>query len=409
VKLIFGWVADSGYTLRKIVRKLLELGIKPRKSKRGVWSTSTLSTLLRSRAYIGEAHWGASYAVAPQNPIKQETYRKIKKTSRRMRPEEEWFIIPVPAIIDRELFGRARAQLDANYALSKRNRKNEYLLAGKIRCICGRTRSGEGVLRGRHLYYRCSDRVLRFPLPAVCKERGINARISDQLVWHKIVELMSSPELMLSQAERWIRSKQDKTLNSIGDEKVLENELASLSEQLGRHNRAYGAGLFTIEQLREYTQPIKDRIAAVELQSSKPDPSVIKTPVQPQKEDLELFADEARKTLHNLSFSQKRAILLNTVDRIVGTPSELQIYGSIPIENHVELQTNHRDRQDVNQHNHVEFKTIHRYGQNADQYPKAPNVPFEFQIDLPPPRKDRVIGARDEQGRIVSSSPPTVH
>jgi site-specific DNA recombinase len=36
VKLIFSWVADDGCTLRKIVRKLQELGIKPRKSKRGV-------------------------------------------------------------------------------------------------------------------------------------------------------------------------------------------------------------------------------------------------------------------------------------------------------------------------------------------------------------------------------------
>ena len=55
------------------------------------------------------------------------------------------------------------------------------------------------------------DRVLRFPLPAVCKEKGLNARIADELVWQKIVDLMSSPKLMLSQAERWINSKQNKT------------------------------------------------------------------------------------------------------------------------------------------------------------------------------------------------------
>ncbi|MCP1752004.1 hypothetical protein [Bradyrhizobium elkanii] len=165
-------------------------------------------------------------------------------------------------------------------------------------------------------------------------------------MWDKIVDLMSSPELMLSQVERWIDSKQDKAANSTSDVRPLENELASLGEQLGRHNRAYGAGLFTIEQLREYTQPIKDRIAAVELQisNSKGDTLVEKKPVLPQKEELELFADEARNTLHNLSFSQKRAILLNTVDKIVGTPSELQIYGAIPIENHVEFKTSNRCR-----------------------------------------------------------------
>src|SRR3989344_692349 len=58
--------------IRKVVKKLQELGIKPRKSKRGVWNTSTLTTMLRNRTYIGEAHWGSSYAVAPEKPIKIE-------------------------------------------------------------------------------------------------------------------------------------------------------------------------------------------------------------------------------------------------------------------------------------------------------------------------------------------------
>ena len=60
VRMIFSWVANDGMTLRAIVRKLQQLGIRPRESKRGVWSTSTLSTMLRHRAYIGEAHWGSS-------------------------------------------------------------------------------------------------------------------------------------------------------------------------------------------------------------------------------------------------------------------------------------------------------------------------------------------------------------
>jgi site-specific DNA recombinase len=391
VKMIFEWVANDFLTLRQVVRRLQAMNIRPRKSARGVWNTSTLSTLLRNGAYIGQAHWGSSYAVSPERPLKNDIYRKIKKTSRRTKSKSEWIIIPVPAIVDRDLFDRARTQLDANYALSKRNKKNEYLLAGKIRCVCGRTRSGEGPQHGKYLYYRCSDRVLRFPLPAVCKERGINARISDELVWLKVVDLMSSPKLMLSQAERWIRSKQNNTANSIGDVRLLENELASLREQLGRHNKAYGAGLFTIEQLQEYTQPIKDRITAVELQvsSSKRDASVAKAPVLPQQEELERFADEARNMLHNLSFSQKRAILVNTVDRIVGTPRQLRIYGSIPIKNHVEFQTNHRN------------------GVHATRPAKLAKIPFELLIELPDPRKERIILKRDDKGRIIHSAPPT--
>jgi site-specific DNA recombinase len=374
VRMIFEWVANDFVTLRQVVRRLQQAGIRPRKSARGVWNTSTLSTLLRNTAYIGEAHWGSSYAVAPENPTKKDTYRKIKKSSRRMKPREEWIIIPVPPIVDKALFQRARTQLDANYALSNRNKKNDYLLAGKIRCVCGRTRCGEGALRGKHLYYRCSDRVLRFPLPAVCKERGINARIADKLVWHKIADLMCSHELMATQLERWANSKRDKATNTTGDAKHLENELASLKEQIGRHNKAYGAGLFTLEQLRDYTEPLKARMAAIELTTSSVDQeaSRAKSFSLPGKEEMRLFANEARKTLHDLSFSEKRVIVLNTIDRIVGAPGKLTIYGSIQLKHH------------------VEFQTDDRHGLYAPRHLAACLIPFEFTIKLPPPLRKGV-------------------
>ena len=81
VRMIFKWVGEDGLTLRTVVRKLQELNIKPKKSKRGVWSTSTLSTMLRHKGYIGQAHWGSSYAVVPDHPKKTDKYRQVKKSS----------------------------------------------------------------------------------------------------------------------------------------------------------------------------------------------------------------------------------------------------------------------------------------------------------------------------------------
>ena len=40
--------------------------------------------------------------------------KKVKKTSRRLRPEEEWIMIPVPAIIGKELFEKVGRQLKVN-------------------------------------------------------------------------------------------------------------------------------------------------------------------------------------------------------------------------------------------------------------------------------------------------------
>src|SRR3989339_598498 len=98
IKMMFSWVANDGMTIRGIIKKLRELNILPRESKRGVWNTSTLSTLFRNMTYIGEAHYGRSYAVIPENPFKKEIYKKVKKTSRKLRPREEWIKISVPAI-----------------------------------------------------------------------------------------------------------------------------------------------------------------------------------------------------------------------------------------------------------------------------------------------------------------------
>ncbi|KKW28555.1 MAG: invertase protein [Parcubacteria group bacterium GW2011_GWA2_52_8] len=347
VKMIFSWVANDGLTIRKVVRKLQELAIKPQRSKRGVWSTSTLTTLLRNKAYIGEAHWGSSYSVVPEKPLKVQQYKKIKKTSRRMKPEEEWIAskIPVPVIIDRELFSRVREQLKTNFALCDRNKKNQYLLAGKIKCICGRTRGGEGPQHGKHLYYRCNDRNYSFPLSPTCAQKGINARITDKLVWDKIAGLMSSPELLAKQVERWMSTKRAKAKSSFGDIAIVEKEISKLKDQEERYNKAYGAALFTIEKLKEYTDPIRARMAALESQIIKAGQEAdrINVDLLPTKTETKIFTREAGKALKNLNFETRRAIVLNTVEKVVGTQQQLQVSGYIPLTlNHVEYKTSYR-------------------------------------------------------------------
>jgi len=340
-------------TLRAIVRKLQELAIKPRRSKRGVWNTSTLSTLLRHKAYIGEAHWGSSYAVVPENPTNKEKYRKMKKTSRKMKPENEWYTISVPAIINEATFSRARSRLESNFAQCQRNKKNPYLLAGKIWCSCGKRRTGEGPQHGKHLYYRCSDRVSNYPLPRTCVERGVNARIADKLVWQKIVNLMSSPELLSKQIRRWMNDRQDKIQSVVGDLTVIEKEIEQLRSQEDRYTKAYGAGLFTMEKLKVYTLPLRDKITAFEKQVA--DIMQRRNQVQnasfPRETEIEEFASKALKALVDLKFEPKRAIVMNIIERVVGTQDRLQVSGYIPVTSNI----------------HVESLPIHRHSRPPER------------------------------------------
>lgn len=335
VRMIFNWVANEKLTLRRVVSRLQEIKIKPRKSKRGVWATSTLSTMLRHRAYVGEAHWGKSYAVVAENPTKTERYRKQKKTSRRIRPEEDWYTIQIPALIDEDLFNKVQEQLANSKNFSARNVKNEYLLSGKIWCTCGRRRCGCSPMKGKHLYYRCNDRIHNFPLPKTCDEKAISVRVADKLVWEKVSGLMSDPELMLNQAERWLNNQESKVHSTVGDIKQLEKEISKLKEEEERYNKAYGAGLLTLDQLRDYILPVRERITAIESQVNKAqaERSRINTLGVPTKSEVEAYAKRASKLLKNLSFELKREIVLSTIDKVVGDQKKLQVYGYIPVTN----------------------------------------------------------------------------
>ena len=377
-------------SIRKVVKRLQEFAIPPRKSKRGVWNTSTLGTLLRNKTYIGEGHYGSSYAVVPQKPWKTGGYKKIKKTSRKMKPEEEWIKIPTPVLIKKELFERAQVQLRENFKLSSRNKKNQYLLSGKMHCTCGRTRVGEGPQRGKHLYYRCTSRVHSYPLPPTCSENGINARVADSLVWAKVVELMSSKDLMLKQASRWMESRQKKSHLPEIDIERLKKEVAKLKAEEDRYTKAFGAGLFTMEKLREYTSPVREKIASLESQIAKltVEREDLKVTVLPQPQEIEAFAETATRALQDLNFNAKRAIVTSVIERVIGTQQQLQVYGYIPVTNH------------------VEFKPNDWHGANAVS--NNISLPFEISILLPSPRRQRMITQRDKQGRIEHSMPPAV-
>lgn len=344
VRMIFSWIADERLTTRQVVKRLQKEGIPPRQSKRGVWSTSTLNTLLRNKTYIGEAHYASSYAVVPTKPQKKEGYKKVKKTSRKMRPEEEWIKIPVAPLISEDLFERTQKQLKINYELAQRNRKNEYLLSGKIKCVCGNSRAGEGPQRGKHLYYRCTARVHSYPLPPECQQRGLNARIADELVWKKIAAMMSSPELIAKQAERWMESRTTKTINTTVDIEALQKEVVKIEKQEARYVSAYGEGVLSLDKLRELTQPLKKQIthlkgqiAKAELVNAEQVPSSVLT-----KEEVKEFAKHSAQKLSHLNFESKRAIVMSVVDKIVGSQESLHVYGHIPLKNHVKYETNDR-------------------------------------------------------------------
>ncbi|OGG39170.1 hypothetical protein A3J20_05355 [Candidatus Gottesmanbacteria bacterium RIFCSPLOWO2_02_FULL_42_29] len=331
VKMIFDWIGNKKLTIRKLIKELQRLNIHPRKSKRGVWSSGTLSNLLKNETYIGKTYYNRSIAVVPKVPLKMEKYKKVKKSSRTLKPKEEWISIPCPRIIEDGLFYKTKNQLKINFELCERNKKNEYLLADKIRCICGSTRAGEGPQKGKHLYYRCTSRVKNYPLPSKCYERGVNARIADKLVWDKVSTLMSSPHLIKDQAKRYIDQLHDKKADTTVIE-ALSKQLESIKEEEKRYAKAYGSQLISYSQFESLAKDTRARGIGIEEQLQQLKIEQQKTHFSlPASGDIASFCKKALEVIDNLDFNSKRAIIREIVDKITASQKELQVYGYLPI------------------------------------------------------------------------------
>ena len=329
VKCIFEWVADEGLTIRRVVKRLQDLHIKPRKSHRGVWNTSTLTTMLRNETYIGHAHYLKSEGIEPKNPIKDLKYKRVVKTSRRVRGRSEWIVIAVPAIIEESLFWRVRRQLEINYAVCKRNRKNDYLLASKIYCTCGRKRSGEGRQEGNHLYYRCTDRVYSYPESPNCTEKGINAVVADALVWRGIVDFMSDPVLLKSQVERYLSLNKQKRILLSTTRNQIEVDLENVEKKENRYLSLYGDDRISKDKLNSHIEELKHRRFVLQSElRSVPEKNTWLTPTD---KELDVFVEKAREGLKSLNFQTKRGILLKLVDKVVGDQNSLTVTGCLPL------------------------------------------------------------------------------
>lgn len=210
---------------------------------------------------------------------------------------------------------------------------------------CGSRRAGEGPQKGKHLYYRCTCRVKAFPLPSNCKEGGLNARIVDKLVWQKISHLMSSPELIEKQLERWIKSRGEKKTTTINIEGTRK-EIANLKTQEDRYLKAYGSGAISVDQLKEFTVPLKEKISVLndQLAKAQSETDCSNDTELPKSAQIEEFATAAKLALSNLNFEARQGIVRTLVEKIIGTRSELQVYGYIPVTQDINVFTVDRHR-----------------------------------------------------------------
>ena len=183
---------------------------------------------------------------------------------------------------------------------------------------------------------------------------------------------MSSPELMQQQISRLLSNTVNTVDATASDIDTIKREIEKLKTEEDRYNKAYGAGVFTVEKLNEYTSPILERLKNLQSQILKIQSvnSQVCDRVMPNDQTILTFAEITRATLKNLNFQAKREIVINVIEKVVGNKESLKVVGNIPFPSNL----------------NVEYKTIHRNSQDTNRLLEDRgniSIPFEFCIKLP--------------------------
>lgn len=330
IRLIFQWFCVERVSIREIMKRLYDLGMPPRKGKSEFWTKGPIERILKCESYFtGIVYYNKSEAIVAKNPIKKEKYKKIKRTSRRKRPKDEWIPYKAAPILieDYSLFEKAQEILSFNQKYARKNRKYEYLLSGLVYCGCGNKRAGDGYSKGGNHYYRCAERIYKYPLEGKCKLPGVSALVLDKQFWDELSKLFNDPDLLWKQIVEWF-AIQNNHSQDIAEKKRIDEALEKLNEEEKRYAKAYGSGALEFEQFTDLMRDVKKRRKALEAQGEAiTQDSTIRQINEIPKENV---LEEIIKIAESIKTANKRQVIQDIIDKItIKERREVEVWGSL--------------------------------------------------------------------------------
>lgn len=213
VRMIFNWYCD-GDSMRKIAIKLSDLAVPTvfdtmsykthKKRGYGQWNKSTIGFILAYSAYAtGLWVYGQS---------------RTKDKKRQAGPESEKITVEVPTIITLEQFEQAKKQRKINFEKNPRNKKNDYLMSGRVKCghckgaMVGKTNKQKRKTMPDKIYFYYFDPAsYKNERPEQCSNHyNYSVPKIDSYIWGWIVSLCSNPDVLQEKLFEQLQHEKDK-------------------------------------------------------------------------------------------------------------------------------------------------------------------------------------------------------
>jgi site-specific DNA recombinase len=308
VRLIFYLYTEEDYTSTQIAFYLNEHSIPSPGANRamnkgsasGKWIDRTVMRILKNSAYIGELV-GFQHTTVEGKLV--------------ARHKEEHVIIPVPPIIDIQVWEQAQYRLThaKNLWYENRRKKRDYLLAGMCRCSkCGYSMVGRSTTKPNkvvHSYYNCGAESKRFFLEKNCSNRVTTAQL-EETVWEFIERLATDPRITVALYEEEHEATETLFAQS-------QTRIAAIDELLQENSEEQKRLSWMFQKKRcdeQYFDAEYDRLdqerTALERERGKAERLLKRQEASGRQiEELEAIGQEIREAAGNLSFKRKRHIL----------------------------------------------------------------------------------------------------
>jgi site-specific DNA recombinase len=335
VRDMYRWVAEEGLSVWQVTKRLNERGIRARRRKS--WIHSSAYRILTNTIYAGRATYGKREYVEPKRPRNPGGYRKIQKSSARVRPQSQWIEVPTPAIIDEKTRLAVLTALKNNKRCAPRNVQHEYLLRTLV--VCGEcnwrmTAAHKTTTHGRYeyFYYGCECRnPVMTGRDKRCTARRVQADVLDAIVWSAVVEWIQTPEMLLKEVEAW-RVSRSNAQPKERERAHFDGAQRQLTQQIERLIDAYQRGGISIDELkgrRERLEAARDAARAQAEQLAADEMNRSRT--ERLGDDLKAFAATLRAGLGELDFAGRQRLVRLLIERVVVTGDRVAIEHAIPL------------------------------------------------------------------------------
>jgi len=335
VRQVFTWVGGDRLTIGEVCRRLTQAGERTCTGKT-VWDRSVVWGILKNPAYQGTAAFGKTRLEPLRPRLRAQRHRPVqprRAVSVHDVPPEDWITIPVPALVEPEVFAAVQDQLRENKRHARQSRRGAlYLLQGLLQCQhCGYAFYGKrlspSARKGKpraYAYYRClGTDAYRFGGERLCQNTQVRTDLLDLAVWHEVCTLLTHPERL---AEEYRRRLQPETRAKRTPLATIEGQISKLRQGVARLIDSYAESLIDKSEFEPRITRLRQRLARLEEQrQALTDEAALDGELQLIIGRLEDFATTLHDGLETANWASKRDLIRALVKRVEVAHNEVNV------------------------------------------------------------------------------------